>query len=104
MKKTILFAAITTLIATQPLWALEDTHSSGKNLGNVVGGDFKKAHEIIQKRCTNCHSTKVIEAALAANKDMMGIQKAMEKKGAGLSAKEREVLGIYWKQNPLKKK
>jgi hypothetical protein len=34
---------------------------------------------------------------------MLRIQREMEKKGANLNTKEREVLGIYWKsQNPLK--
>jgi hypothetical protein len=35
---------------------------------------------------------------------MLMIQRRMESKGANLNANEREVLGIYWKQqNPLKK-
>jgi hypothetical protein len=35
---------------------------------------------------------------------MQKIQLEMEKKGASLNANERDVLGIYWKeQNPLKK-
>jgi uncharacterized membrane protein len=74
------------------------------NMGNVQGGDVKAAHGIIAKKCTTCHSGKLIDAALGANKDMLKIQREMEKKGAKLNANEREVLGIYWKsQNPLKK-
>ncbi|WP_281379526.1 hypothetical protein [Geomonas limicola] len=33
---------------------------------------------------------------------MTKIQQEMEKKGAKLEPKEREVLGIFWKQTPLK--
>jgi uncharacterized membrane protein len=74
------------------------------NMGNVKGGDVNRAQTIIDKKCTKCHSGKIVEAAIFANKDMDKIQKEMEKKGAKLDASERDVLGIYWKQqNPLKK-
>jgi uncharacterized membrane protein len=74
------------------------------NMGNVLGGDVKAAHSIIESKCTKCHSDKIIDAAIFANKDMLKIQQEMEKKGAALNANERDVLGIYWKQqNPLKK-
>jgi uncharacterized membrane protein len=74
------------------------------NMGNVLGGDVKAAHSVIESKCTKCHSRKIIDAAVFANKDMLKIQQEMEKKGAALNATEREVLGIYWKdQNPLKK-
>lgn len=55
-------------------------------------------------KCTPCHTDKVIDAALSENKDMIRIQQEMEKRGASLNNNEREVLGIYWKQNPLKQK
>jgi len=74
------------------------------NMGSVLGGDVKAAHTVIETKCTRCHSDKVIDAALFANKDMQKIQQEMEKKGTKLNANEQEVLGIYWKQqNPLKK-
>lgn len=74
------------------------------NMGNVLGGDVKAAHGIIESKCTKCHSGKIIDAAIFANKDMLKIQQEMEKKGATLNSNERDVLGIYWKeQNPLKK-
>jgi hypothetical protein len=62
------------------------------------------AQGVIDEKCTRCHSRKVIDAAIFANKDMQKVQLEMEKKGAKLNANEREVLGIYWKQqNPLRK-
>ena len=39
---------------------------------------------------------------MAAGKDMLQIQKQMEKKGVKLDSNEHEVLGIFWKQTPLK--
>ena len=75
------------------------------NLGNVTGGDFKKAHAIIERKCTACHSKEKIDIALTSGKDMKAIQKEMEKKGAHLNSNEREVLGIFWKQSkPIPKK
>lgn len=92
---------VVTLCAT-PLFALGP--GSGANLGSVRGGDFRAAHAVIKKRCTGCHSDKLIDAALSAGKNMSFIQQEMEKKGAKLNTNERDVLGIYWKrQNPLKK-
>lgn len=74
------------------------------NLGNVTGGDFKKAHAIIDKKCTACHSKEKIDIALTSGKDMNVIQKEMEKRGSRLSSNEREVLGIFWKQSkPISK-
>jgi len=91
----ILAVCSTTLLAREPM--------SATNLGSVQGGDFKAAHGIIGKKCTRCHSDKRIDVALSSGKDMTRIQQQMEKKGAKLNPKDREVLGIYWKQqNPLK--
>ncbi len=90
-------------ISATPLWSAEVTQT-GSNLGSVTGGDFKAAHSILEQKCTRCHSGKLIDAALSANRDMPRLQKEMEKKGATLSSNERKVLGIYWKQNPLKQK
>ncbi len=74
------------------------------NMGNVRGGDTKAAQTVVQSKCTRCHSDRVIDAAIFTNKDMPKIQQEMEKKGAILNSNERDVLGIYWKeQNPLKK-
>ena len=75
------------------------------NPGNVTGGNLKKAHAIIDKRCTSCHSRDKVDIALSSGRDMGAIQKEMEKRGAQLSTNEREVLGIFWKQSkPISKK
>ncbi len=69
------------------------------DLGNVTGGNSHKAHAIIDKKCTSCHSKEKIDIALSSGKNMNLIQKEMEKKGVTLNANEREVLGIFWKQS-----
>jgi hypothetical protein len=103
MKSGSVTMLLLTVFSSTVLWAAE-TPKGVTNMGNVRGGDVQAAHGIIEQKCTRCHSGKVIDAAIAANKDMLKIQQEMEKKGAGLNAGERDVLGIYWKQqNPLKK-
>ena len=101
MKQAVLIIAA--LLVTAPLHASEKTVPAPKP-GSARGGETTAAHAVISKRCTACHSSAVIDAALKDKKDMLKIQKDMEKRGAKLNSKEREVLGIFWKeQNPLKK-
>lgn len=101
MDRRVVAAVLTTIFFGGQLHAFQAPE--GRNLGKVTGGDFKKAHTVIEKKCTLCHGQERIDAALKAGKDMGVIQREMEKKGARLNSNEREVLGIYWKQNPLKK-
>lgn len=99
------YAAVITalMFCATPLMAAVEPQGV-TNMGNVLGGDVKAAHSVIEAKCTKCHSGKIIDAAIFANKDMLKIQREMEKKGATLNSNERDVLGIYWKQqNPLKK-
>lgn len=94
---------LTVLVISSLAWGKEMPQKVS-NMGNVRGGDTQAAHGIMEKKCTRCHSMKRIDAAIFANKDMLKIQQEMEKKGAKLENNERDVLGIYWKeQNPLKK-
>ncbi|HEY5513528.1 MAG TPA: cytochrome C [Geomonas sp.] len=105
MKPSHLLTAAWLVASFSAAQAVELAPLSGSNLGKVTGGDFKKkAHAVIQKRCTVCHGKEVIREAIAAGKDMQKIQGEMEKKGAALSANDRQVLGIYWNQTPLKEK
>lgn len=103
MKQRQILLFVIMLACAAPVWAAQDAVQQGSNLGNVVGGDFEKAHAIIQAKCTLCHTDKRIDAALAARKDIGKIMQEMEKRGAKLNANEQRVLGIYWNQNPLKK-
>jgi uncharacterized membrane protein len=98
-------ALLLVLAAPGSARAAELAPLAGENLGKVTGGDLNKnAHAVIQKKCITCHTDQVIKDAIAAGKDMRQIQKVMEQKGARLSADDREVLGIFWNQTPLKAK
>src|SRR6185369_16158981 len=91
-----------TLLACTSARAAWEPAPAGSKLGAVTGGDFTQAQEIIEKKCTACHSSDRIKAAQLSGKNMLQIQQVMEKKGAKLTNKEYEVLGIFWKQTPLK--
>lgn len=98
----ISFCAISTLCAAQA--AQQPPPTSGTNLGAVTGGVFKEAHMVIDKKCVSCHSAERIEKAIASGRDMQKIQHRMELKGAKLTADEQTVLGIFYRESPLKPK
>ncbi len=104
LKLKMLLCAALTLFSVTSLHATQNAPSSGTNLGSVSGGVFKDAHLVIDNKCLKCHTSKRIEAALSAGKDMQEIQRRMEQKGVKLSADEQKVLGIFWKESPLKQK
>ena len=93
MKSAVLVSVLSALTLATAVY------SADKSSASSTGGNTNKAHGIIEKRCTACHSKDKIDSAVAAGKDMVAIQKEMEKKGISLSANEREVLGIFWKQS-----
>lgn len=103
MRHVIALGAAATLISTGTVLAAQFP-SSGKDLGAVTGGTFKEAHLVIDKKCVSCHTAERIESAIAAGKDMQKIQHRMELKGVKLTADEQSVLGIFYKQSPLKQK
>jgi cytochrome c-type biogenesis protein CcmH/NrfF len=91
----ICFAA---LLLTLLVAAAAQAAGEGKDLE-------KQATEIIELRCTKCHTDAQIKAAVSAGKDMGGIVEQMEQRGAKLSGNEKEVLGIFWKEKaPTRKK
>lgn len=105
MNRSVYIIIIFILLAINNTLAATKSPITATNLGNVKGGDFRQAQSIITSRCTTCHTKDKIDIALSAGKDMNRIQLEMEKRGAKLNTKEREVLGIYWKQaNPMRGK
>jgi len=103
MRLSLTVAMALTLFSVTTLRAAQ-VPRSGTNLGGVTGGVFKDANLVIGNKCVSCHSGKRIEEALAAGKDMQKIQQQMEQKGVKLSADEQTVLGIFWKESPLKER
>ncbi|GFO64954.1 cytochrome C [Geomonas paludis] len=105
--KIVVALALTALSITSVYAGQEGPKSapaSGKNLGSVTGGTFKEAHLVIDKKCVSCHTAERIENAIAAGKDMQKIQHRMELRGVRLTADEQSVLGIFYKESPLKPK
>ncbi|GAW67491.1 cytochrome C [Geoanaerobacter pelophilus] len=102
MKTEIALALI--MISVTSLQAAQEVPPSGSKLGSVTGGVFKEAHLVIDNKCVSCHTSQRIEQALAAGKNMQEIQHRMEQKGVKLTADEQTVLGIFWKDSPLRKK
>lgn len=91
-----------TLFSVTTLNAAQEFPQSGTNLGSVTGGALNHAHMVIDNKCVKCHSAQRIEEAIAAGKDLQSIQQRMEQKGVKLTADEQQVLGIFWKESPLK--
>ncbi|BCG48416.1 hypothetical protein GEOBRER4_n3305 [Citrifermentans bremense] len=102
MKTEIALALI--MISVTSLQAAQEVPPSGSKLGSVTGGVFKEAHLVIDNKCVSCHTSQRIEQALSAGKNMQEIQHRMEQKGVKLTADEQTVLGIFWKDSPLRKK
>ena len=75
----------------------------GKNLGAVRGGDWGDAGKVMDDRCLSCHNRGRIEKALEQRRDMERLTKEMEKKGAVLTDRDREVLQHFWKAKAFRK-
>lgn len=103
-KSVVVMLAVAAFACCTEAYAIEQIPPpAGHSLGSVTGGDFRlKANTVIQKKCTACHSSKVIEQAIAQGKNMQKIQQRMERKGVKLSANDKTVLGVFWQQTPLK--
>lgn len=91
--------AFTLMLASMAAAAPEEGAS---NLGGH--GRKEDALRVIEEKCLVCHNRQRIETALDERKEMEKIQSSMEQKGVVLTDKEREVLGHFWRQNPLKGK
>ena len=105
MKRSLSFQCAVIFLVASSACAVAQQPRPESHLGNVTGGESKPARALIEKKCTTCHTKERIDAALSAGKDMKAIQRDMEKRGAVLNARDRDVLGIYWgRSQPLKKK
>ena len=57
---------------------------------------------VIDEKCLDCHNRKRIDEARSERKNIEEILRSMEKKGAAVSSKERQVIGHFWRQNPFR--
>lgn len=62
----------------------------------------EKGLKVIEEKCLVCHNRKRIEEASRSHQDMEKVQRQMEQKGVVLSDKEKQVMGVFWRQNPFK--
>ena len=78
------------------------SHAWAASRQEVLGvAPQKPALKVIDEKCLACHNRQRIEAAAKGRRDMERIVQRMEKKGAALTEKDRQVLGHFWKKNPF---
>jgi len=61
----------------------------------------KAFQEIIDRRCTVCHTRERIDAARREKRDLAEIQRQMEERGAILTPEDKKIMGTFW-GSPLK--
>lgn len=72
---------------------------------DVVGIDAAPAGlQVIEEKCLNCHNRQRIEESARKREELEKVLQRMERKGAVLTPREREVIGHFWQQNPFRPK
>lgn len=87
MIKSLLAAAAVLLLCTAPVFAR---------------GDFVEFQRILDEDCSKCHTRERIEQAMQRGENLDQILEKMRRFGAQLSAKEQQVLGVFWESFPGK--
>ena len=64
-------------------------------------GTVDEYRKIIESRCTSCHEAGRIEQAMTEGRNIGEILNKMQKMGAELTPRDKNVLGIFW-GSPLK--
>jgi cytochrome c peroxidase len=57
--------------------------------------------QVIDTKCTVCHTRERVDIAIKKRQDLEKIQKRMQERGAVLSESDKRVLGTFW-GSPLK--
>lgn len=57
--------------------------------------------EIIESRCTICHTRERVDAAIRSQEDLDALLRRMIERGAIISERDHKVLGTFW-GSPLK--
>lgn len=66
-------------------------------------GSVEEYRDIIEQRCTACHDADRIERAMMDKQNVDEVLNKMQKMGAELTPRDKDVLGIFW-GSPLKEK
>jgi uncharacterized membrane protein len=66
-------------------------------IGSAEEGNFAKFNQIIDTKCSKCHTRLRIEQAIEQGADMNAIIAKMIQFGADISSQEQEVMGVFWR-------
>lgn len=61
--------------------------------------NFVEFQNILDNKCGKCHTRSRIEEAMAEGKAFQPIEERMDKHGADLNDRERDVMGVFWMEN-----
>jgi len=71
---------------------------------NAEEGSYVKFQQILDDKCSQCHTRLRIEDAIQGGADMNAIIAKMIRLGAKLDDQERQVMGVFWAQGSEFKK
>lgn len=72
-----------------------------ENLGAHRLRGMDEFQQVIETRCTVCHSRERVDIAIKKSQELEKIEQRMLERGAVLSEHDRQVLGTFW-GSPLK--
>jgi len=72
-----------------------------EELGAHRLGTMDEFQQVIDTRCTICHTRERVDVAIKKRQDLEKLEKSMLERGAVLSEKDKQVLGTFW-GSPLK--
>jgi hypothetical protein len=93
------FSAIALLLAVAGVPAMAAVSAVPGEVPRLEGGSTFQ--EIIEARCTICHTRERVDAAIRGQADLDALIQRMVERGAILSERDRKVLGTFW-GSPLK--
>jgi len=96
MRKGLVIGGLLALLSAPALAAV-----AVEGLGAHRLGPTDEFQQVIDTRCTVCHTRERVDIAIKQRQDMEKIEKRMLERGAVLSEQDKQVLGTFW-GNPLK--
>jgi hypothetical protein len=73
----------------------------GQNLGAHRMLGMEDFQQIVDSKCTVCHTRERVDIAIRQGQDMGQVEQRMIERGAVLTEREKSVLGTFW-GSPLK--
>jgi len=73
-----------------------------KDLGAHRLRGMDEFQQVIDSKCTVCHTRQRVDVAIRNRENLERIEKRMIERGANLTEKDKSVLGTFW-GDPLKK-